>query len=172
MWEGDDVSDGSGFEIERKYLLERVPSPELLASFGAVSIAIEQVYLVNVEGFDARRVRRLTTADGTRYRYTEKRRVRGIVREEREHEIDEPTFRRLRAEADPARRPIAKTRHVFDYDGERLELDVFEGRLAGLVVLEIELDDEDRHPSVPPELGPYREVSDDPAYLNWNLAAR
>jgi CYTH domain-containing protein len=166
------VGDGTGFEIERKYLLERAPSRDVLATFGAVPISIEQVYLANVAGSDARRIRRLVSADGTHYRYTEKCRIRGIVREEREHEIDRATFERLLREADPARRPVAKVRHVFDYRGRRLELDVFEGRLDGLVLLEIELDDEDAIPELPTELGPLRDVSEDPAYLNWNLAAR
>jgi CYTH domain-containing protein len=166
------VGGHDGFEIERKYLLERAPSPDVLAAFGAVSVEIEQVYLVNRDGVDARRVRRLVDGDGTRYRYTEKRRVRGIVREEREHEIDAAMFERLLAEADPTRRPIRKTRHVFDHHGQRLELDLFEGPLAGLVILEIELDDEDVVPTVPSELGPYRDVSEDPEFLNWNLARR
>jgi CYTH domain-containing protein len=166
------VGAHDGFEIERKYLLERAPSPDVLAGLGTVPVAIEQVYLVNRDGLDARRVRRLVDADGTSYRYTEKRHVRGIVRKEREHEIDAATFERLLAEADPARQPIRKTRHVFDYDGERLELDLFEGPLTGLVLLEIELDDENVVPAVPPELGPYRDVSEDPAFLNWNLARR
>ena len=161
-----------GLEIERKYLLPRAPSPEVLAAFGAVPVKIEQVYLTSADGVDARRVRRLDGPDGTRYRYTEKRRVRGIVREEREDEIDAATFELLLAQADPGRQPIRKTRHVFGYDGERLELDVFEGPLAGLVLLEIELDDEHVVPSVPPELGPYRDVSEDAQYLNWNLARR
>ena len=86
--------------------------------------------------------------------------------------IDAATFELLLAQADPGRQPIRKTRHVFGYDGERLELDVFEGPLAGLVLLEIELDDEHIVPSVPPELGPYRDVSEEAQYLNWNLARR
>lgn len=163
-----------GLEIERKYLLERLPPPELLRALGAVPTRIEQVYLSRAAGagVGGRRIRRLYGPDGTGYRYTEKRHLHGIVREEREHEIDAATFRRLLAEADPARRPIHKTRHVFYHRGSRLELDVFEGRLAGLVILEVELDHEEERPAIPDELGPYREVSEDPAYLNWNLAAR
>jgi adenylate cyclase len=166
------VGTSDGFEIERKYLLERAPSPELLASLGAVATRIEQVYLTRADGSDARRVRRLDGPDGTHFRYTEKRHVRGIVREEREREIDAATFERLLAEADPSRRPIRKTRHAFPYAGEVLEVDVFEGRLAGLVLLEIELEDEDATPEIPEALGPWRDVSEDVAYLNWSLAAR
>ncbi len=163
---------GQGLEIERKYVLERCPAPEVLASFGAVAVRIEQTYLARRDGEAARRVRRLLGPDGSRFLYTEKRRLRGIVREEREREIDRLTYERLLGEADPERLPIRKTRHTFEFRGERLELDVFEGRLDGLVLLEVELDDEHRIPALPDELGPYRDVSEDPAYLNWNLAAR
>jgi len=163
-----------GLEIERKYLLERVPSPDVLRTLEAVPTRIEQVYLARTADspVGGRRIRRLDGPDGTRYSYTEKRHLHGIVREEREHEIDEAAFERLLVEADPMRKHIHKTRYVFDHAGSRLELDVFEGRLAGLAILEVELDHEEDRPSIPDELGPYRDVSEDPAYLNWNLARR
>jgi len=87
-------------------------------------------------------------------------------------EVDEPTFRRLLAEAAPDRHPVVNTRHLIRYRGRTLELDAFEGRLEGLVVLEVELEDEDAVPEIPPELGPWTDVSEDPDYLNWNLALR
>jgi adenylate cyclase len=161
-----------GLEIERKYLLAAAPPGAVLASLGAVPTRIEQVYLLPSGEAEARRVRRLDDAHGTHLVYTEKRQIRGIVRHEREVGIDDPTYRRLLAEADPARHPIVKTRHRFPYRGRTLELDVFEGRLAGLVLLEAELDDEEAVPEIPPELGPCTDVSEDPAYLNWNLALR
>jgi len=161
-----------GSEIERKYLLAASPPADVLAALGAVPMRIEQVYLPRGATGMARRARRIDDADGTRYLYTEKRHVRGIVREEHETAIDEPTYRRLLGEAEADRRPIVKTRHLIPYRGRTLELDVFEGRLAGLVLLEVELDDELAVPDIPPELGPTTDVSEDPDYLNWNLAAR
>ena len=161
-----------GLEIERKYLLASGPPAALLARLGARPILIEQVYLQTTETAPVRRVRRSVSGGRAVHRYAEKRALGGIVREERETVIDSAEYRRLLKEADPARRPIRKTRHVFDFAGHTLELDVFEGALAGLALLEIELEDEDETAEIPPELGPVEDVSEDPRYLNWNLALR
>jgi adenylate cyclase len=50
----------------------------------------------------------------------------------------------------------------------RLQVDVFEGANAGLIVAEIELGAEDEAFEKPDWAG--REVSDDPRYYNMNLA--
>ncbi len=63
---------------------------------------------------------------------------------------------------------IDKTRYHVDHAGHRWEIDVFEGANAGLVVAEIELDDEQEAFARPAWLG--EEVSDDPRYYNMNLA--
>jgi len=63
---------------------------------------------------------------------------------------------------------IEKTRYKIPYAGRLWEIDVFEGRNRGLVVAEIELQNEKELISKPPWLG--REVTDDPRYLNINLS--
>jgi CYTH domain-containing protein len=162
----------NGLEIERKYrLLAGAPPAGVLERLGSRPVRIEQVYLATTDDAPVRRLRLWRDGDRTKRRYTEKRAVRGIVREEREIEVDEVEYVRLLEEADPARHPIRKVRHIFPYHGRTLELDVFE-EPAGLVMLEIELEHEDDLPDVPPELGPYEDVSEDPRYLNWNLALR
>jgi CYTH domain-containing protein len=161
-----------GLEIERKYrLLAGAPSAGVLGGLGARPVRVEQVYLVSTDDAPVRRVRLWQDGDLMKRRYTEKRLVRGIVREEHEIEVDAADYARLLAEADPTRRPIRKVRHIFPYRGRTLELDVFEDPV-GLVVLEVELEHETDMPDVPPELGPYEDVSEDPRYLNWNLALR
>ena len=166
-----DRGEPAPLEIERKYLLVRAPSPERLAGFGAHAREIEQVYLRPTADAPLRRIRRSSTGGRTRFHYTEKRLVSGIVREEREKEIDLRTWQTLLAEADPARRPIRKTRHIFPYAGHELELDVFE-LPEGLVILEVELSDPDEAVELPAELEVVRDVSEDPDYLNWSLALR
>jgi len=162
----------NGLEIERKYrLLDGAPPAGVLERLGARPVLVEQVYLLATDDAPVRRVRLWRDGDRTKRRYTEKRLVRGIVREEREIEVDTAEYDRLLTEADPARRPIRKVRHIFEYRDRTLELDVFE-EPAGLVVLEVELEREDDAPEVPPELGPYEDVSEDPRYLNVNLALR
>ena len=118
-----------------------------------------------------RRIRRSRRGDVERYHYTEKRALEGIVREEREREIDAAEYERLSAEADPSRRPVRKTRHVFPYDGRTMELDVFEVP-PGIVLLEIELDAADEVPRLPPGLRVVREVTEEDAYQNVTLALR
>ncbi|HHH44962.1 MAG TPA: CYTH domain-containing protein [Gammaproteobacteria bacterium] len=63
---------------------------------------------------------------------------------------------------------IDKIRYHVNHAGHRWEIDVFEGANAGLVVAEIELDDEQETFARPAWLG--EEVSDDPRYYNMNLA--
>jgi len=63
---------------------------------------------------------------------------------------------------------VDKTRYLVKHGKHVWEVDVFEGRNAGLIVAEIELDDEDEAFEKPDWLG--REVSDDPRYYNMNLA--
>ena len=57
-------------------------------------------------------------------------------------------------------------------DGHTIELDVYEGELAGLIVAEVEFDDPWGAESF---AAPYwfgREVTDDPGYRNQRLAVR
>ena len=63
---------------------------------------------------------------------------------------------------------ITKTRHLVDYKNHMWEVDEFHGNNEGLIVAEIELDDENEKFEMPPWLG--EEVTSDYRYLNSNLA--
>ena len=63
---------------------------------------------------------------------------------------------------------ITKTRHLVDYKNHTWEVDEFHGDNVGLIVAEIELDDENEEFEIPPWLG--EEVTADYRYLNSNLA--
>ena len=63
---------------------------------------------------------------------------------------------------------IEKTRHLVEYKGKTWEIDEFHGENLGLIIAEIELDDEDDFFELPPWIG--REVTSDYRYLNSNLA--
>ena len=58
----------------------------------------------------------------------------------------------------------------FLWEQQYFELDLFRDPAEGLVLLEIELDDIDQPVSLPPFLEIDREVTDDPAFLNSELA--
>jgi len=63
---------------------------------------------------------------------------------------------------------IEKTRHFVNHEGFTWEIDVFEGVNAGLIVAEVEFEDENQTIPLPPWVG--EEVSSDPKYLNASLS--
>ena len=63
---------------------------------------------------------------------------------------------------------IEKTRHTVDHGGFTWEVDVFEGKYHGLVVAEVEMNDENADPDLPSWLG--REVTGDKRFSNQSLA--
>ncbi|RJF86025.1 CYTH domain-containing protein [Sphingomonas cavernae] len=148
-------------EIERKFL---VADDRWKSEVVAVK-AIRQGYLAR-EGAASVRVR---VVDGTSAMLTVKSERGGEGRLEFEYAIPiedaEPLLGLATGEL------IVKRRHLVPVTGDKLiwEVDVFEGRLAGLVLAEIELDHPGRAVDLPDWLGP--EVTDDPRYQNARLAA-
>lgn len=65
---------------------------------------------------------------------------------------------------------IEKTRYVVPIGSLTWEIDVFEGKLSGLVVAEVELPSEDTHIDLPPFVG--EEVTGNPAFYNSALSER
>jgi CYTH domain-containing protein len=65
---------------------------------------------------------------------------------------------------------IEKVRHSLVRGDVTWEIDVFEGANAGLIVAEVELESEDQRLDLPEWIG--QEVTDDPRYLNANLAKK
>ena len=63
---------------------------------------------------------------------------------------------------------LEKTRYLVKYEGMCWEIDEFHGDNEGLVVAEIELENEEKPFAKPPWLG--EEVSQDHRYLNINLS--
>ncbi|MGA2926426.1 MAG: adenylate cyclase [Solirubrobacteraceae bacterium] len=151
----------NGIELERKFLVTRLP-PGIEPEGGS---QISQGYLaIGQDGSEVRVRRRrdrtaLTAKQG-----------RGLVRREEEIEIPRAHFERLWPLTEGRR--VLKRRHEITLQGGLLlELDVYEGALRGLLTAEIEF------PSLaaaerfvaPAWLG--REVTDDDAYKNRQLAA-
>jgi len=147
-------------EIERKFL---VPDPpEDLDRHP--STAIEQGYVAIADDGTEVRIRRrdanatLTVKSGG-----------GRSRVEEEIEIDPQRFERLWPLTEGRR--IEKTRYEIPAgDGLTIELDVYDGALAGLVVAEVEFGSERAADAfaVPDWMG--REVTDDKRYKNQRLA--
>lgn len=93
----------------------------------------------------------------------------GAVRSEWEYPIPVEDARSLLAELCGAR-VVEKTRHEVSFGGALFEVDEFHGANQGLVVAEVELDDEGAEVPPAPWLG--EEVTGDPRYLNARLATR
>ena len=147
-------------EIERKFLLPALP-PDLDRHPGQ---RIEQGYLAfSPEGVEVR-VRR----KGDHHFLTVKK-GGGMSRVEVELPLPASEFDTLWPLTTHVR--VSKVRHELPGpDGLTVEVDIYDGNLAGLWVAEVEFPDEDTaHAFQPP---PYfgREITGDPAYRNQVLA--
>jgi adenylate cyclase len=142
-------------EIERKFLVEEVPEDVGLAP----SRRIDQGYVALDEGAEVR-VRR----HGDDLWLTIKG-AGGLARVEEEVPLRPEQFDALWPLTDGRR--IEKTRHELP-DG--VEVDVYEGTLAGLVVAEIEFGSEDESAAFEPPDWFGAEVTDDSRYKNRALA--
>jgi adenylate cyclase len=144
-----------GQEIERKFLVQG-------ASWQSGNgTSIRQGYIHNeIDG--TVRVR----TKGKRAYLTIKGGTTGITRLEFEYEIPLEEADQMLNEL--CQKPlIEKIRYEVNVGGSKWEIDEFLGENAGLVVAEIELEDEDQEFLKPDWLG--KEVSDDLRYQNANL---
>jgi len=145
-------------EVERKWLVHT--PPDLPAHQGTEVI---QGYIVLAEDGTEVRLRRI----GEQCFQTVKS-AGGLVRGELEVELTQEQFEALWP-ATTGRR-LAKTRYRVPWAGTHIEIDVYSGSLAGLVVAEVEFPSagESGQFTAPPWCG--TEVTEDEAYKNVNLA--
>jgi adenylate cyclase len=160
-------------EIERVFLLRAVPEPMPAGE----TWHIEQGYLP-VTGEDGPghagmlegRLRRIERPDGSvRHVHTLKRGT-GLVREELEREIDAATFAGAWPRTEGRR--LSKVRTRVREGHLTWEVDRFMG--LPVILAECELPAADAPLPIPAWLAPWveREVTDDPAYRNYELARR
>ncbi len=143
-------------EIERKFLILNETWRE-----GAQGVSYRQGYLCR----DKERVVRLRAA-GDKAFLTVKGLTVGASRAEYEYEI--PLADCLVMLDTLAEKPlIEKTRYRIPYAGLIWEVDEFFGENSGLIVAEVELEQEDQTLAKPPWIG--EEVTGDPRYYNSNL---
>jgi len=141
-------------EIERKFLV----TSEAWRRHIRKAVAYRQGYMANNEKVSVRV--RISDDDA---RLNIKSATLGVYRLEYEYSLPLNDAQQMLDEL--CMRPlIEKTRYYVDDAGHTWEVDVFEGDNAGLVVAELELDDEDAPYTRPDWVG--EEVSDDPRYYN------
>ena len=145
-------------EIERKYLVKTLP--EDLDSYPCRFL--EQGYLSTEPVVRVRQ-------DNDRYELTYK--SKGLmVREEHNLPLTKESYEHLKSKADG--RIITKRRYMIPYDKYTIELDVFEGELAPLILAEVEFpSEEEANVFVAPDwFG--EDVTFSTQYHNSNLSKR
>ena len=145
-------------EIERKFLVRETGFLD-----GRQGERIVQGYVAKEPGAMSTRVR--LRAD--RAFLTLKGPREGLSRDEFEYPIPVADAQRMLA-LYCGNRVIQKTRYVVDFADQVFEVDVFEGRHAGLVIAEIELRHEGTSVILPHWVG--QEVTHDRRYGNYVLA--
>ena len=161
----DTAKASEPLEIERKFLIPYPNIAELKALPGCAALEIVQTYLCG----GAARVRKSASENGCTYTHTEKRKISELTRIEIEREISEEEYIEHLKAADPAFRPIEKTRLRIPYGGHIFEIDIFPF-WQDKAVAEVELKSEDEEIAFPHWLNIIDEVTFDPAYKNVSLA--
>ena len=149
----------SDLEIERKFLIKKLP--RALESFPHREI--EQGYLVLGRDGSHVRLRR----QGGHYSLTFKRGP-ARAREEREIRLSRAQFDALWPATAGSR--LTKRRYDIPWRDRTIEIDIYGGSNAGLVVAEIEFADEKSRRAFRPPAWLRQEVSGDPYYSNVELA--
>jgi CYTH domain-containing protein len=143
-------------EIERKFTVRALP--EDLENYPCKHI--EQGYLCTRPVVRVRRC-------GEEYWLTCK--GEGLLeREEYELPLTEEAYRHLLSKADGL--VIQKDRHYIPWEGRTIELDVFHGPLAPLVVAEVEFPTREEALAFQPPVWFDRDVTENPAYSNSGLS--
>lgn len=145
-------------EIERKFLVVSDGWKALAES----SSLLRQGYLSS----NAKATVRVRTWDDQVARLTLKGAAQGMVRAEYEYEIPMADALEMLVMAEP--HVLEKRRHLVRFGGLLWEIDVFEGRHAGLVIAEVELEHVDQPVALPDWVG--AEVTDDDRYYNASLS--
>ena len=160
-------------EIERKYIIELPTAKDIEEIRSADGVSgysvskIEQIYLAAVG--KTHRIRRRESDGRVKYYETVKIRVDKMSAIENEREITESEYLELSKKIRQGSRPINKVRHLFYFNGQPYEIDVypFWKRTA---VLELELADRGTRVAFLPQIRVIREVTGDKRYSNSALA--
>ena len=141
----------------------------LIQQYGRAKNILVAGYIDRGESAEAACVREVREGERVRYIRTVKRRVDLLRAVEEEAELSEAEYTAALADADPTRRPIAKTRYCIPYAGHTVEVDVYDF-WQDRATAEVELASESEELSLPPYLKVLREVTEDKRYKNVNLA--
>ncbi len=151
-------------EIERKFVIPTMPPLQVYGDYRTVPCSIIEQHYKASEHDHEERVRK----EGTHYTHTIKT-GHGMVRAEDEQKISAEDFANLKRDSIAS---ITKNRYRIRYGDWTLELDEYTGKLASLVILEIEFKtEEDAAAFILPDWAINAiEVTTNEDYKNKNLA--
>ena len=144
-------------EIERKFLVDAKKVVKLKLTGGE---RISQGYLST----DPNKIVRVRIKKNLGFLTIKSANI-GIVRQEFEYEIPLSDAEEILKLCAP--NILKKVRYKIDYAGHVWEVDIFEGKHAGLIMAEVEINSIDEFVKIPDWVG--EEVSDNPKYFNSNL---
>jgi CYTH domain-containing protein len=167
----------ANLEKERRFLI-KIPL-QWYGKFKVLTsdkLKIYQTYLVeNLIGDQAYScIRMIVDSDisynNIDYTYTIKKFVSPGVHEEYETHLSRREYQDKLKRIDLTRSAIVKTRYKIKFNDQTFELDIFEGRLLGLAILEIEVNDINDDVLLPPYFKVIKEITGENSYSNRELA--
>ena len=148
-----------GWEIERKFLIERLPGDITRTK----PVNISQGYLILCKNGPELRIRSM----GELYYLT----IKGegsLKRKEIETKITKEPFNSLWPHTEGKR--IEKQRYSINYGSRKIFIDEFAGKYAGLMIAEIEFPNEKQAIEFDPPPWFGKEITHNPKYRNRNMA--
>ena len=155
-------------EIERKYLICYPDLKELESNPSCTKVDITQTYLTSENGVE-RRIRARGIDGNYVYYLTEKREITGLKRIETERRLTQDEYLELLMQADNKLHTIHKTRYCLSDHNQYFEIDIYP-EWDKQAIMEIELRDEDQEVQLPDFIKVIKEVTDDKAYKNYQMA--
>ena len=154
-------------EEERKYIVEVTgPLPD-----DCTESDITQTYLCAEPGDEAR-LRKRGWQGKYVYVHTAKKRMSETEQVVTERQINLSLYEMMLGLADPTRHTITKHRQSFIWQGQYFEVDTYQDRLAGLVILETKGIADGEPVKFPPFLSVKEDITGRQEYYNYELAKR
>lgn len=155
-------------EVWHKYLISLPTRQTLEDTYHAVSVDMMQTYLTRRSPDVVRRIRQQRSGEEYLYFYMEKR-TTSSGQWETETPISEADYIRYLMEGDMSLHTVHKTKYRFSHAGCRFEIDVYPFS-QDRAIMRAALPTDVPALQAPPEIHILREVTDDPAYKNRQLA--
>ena len=163
------LGEPAPMEIERKFLIER-PSLHMLETLpNCERVDIIQTYLKTDKDTEELRIRQRGANGHYIYFKTRKKKLSDMKRIEEEERLTQEEYISLMVQTDPAYRPIRKERYCLSENGLYYEIDIYPD-WPDKAIMEIELYSENQEIEFPDGIDVIREVTNDSAYSNHELA--